>query len=77
MSSFSSYQEETTAYPVDGLITSGAQARVGEQNVLPVPELNTLKGGKRNKSRKNRTRKGGKKNVGGKRKSAKKSRSRK
>jgi hypothetical protein len=77
MSSFSSYEAPSTASQVDGIKTSGEEARAGEQNVLPVPELNTLKGGKRNKSRKNRTRKGGKKNVGGKRKSAKKSRSRK
>ena len=70
----SSYQEATSAFPVNDITTSGAQARAGEQNVSSELKMN---GGKRNKSRKNRTRKGGKKNVGGKRKSAKKSRSRK
>lgn len=64
------------ASQVDGITTSGEAGRAGGQNVSPPSE--PLKGGKRNKSRKNRTsRKGGKKNVGGKRKSAKKSRSRK
>jgi hypothetical protein len=79
MYSFSSFEKPSNASPADGIITSGAEARVSgdAQNVLSASEQ--LKGGKRNKSRKNRTlrRKGGKKNVGGKRKSAKKSRSRK
>ena len=78
MSSFLNSTVASGASSVNDIKTSGAEARSND-NVKYVSSGGTLKGGKRNKSRKNRTlrRIGGKKNVGGKRKSAKKSRSRK
>ena len=72
MSSFLNSTVASGASSVNDIKTSGAEARSND-NVKDVSSSGTLKGGKKNKSRKNRTLR----KMGRKRKSTKKSRSRK